>query len=341
MSERKNDSTVQHKVSPLKYLMPVIIFAAAAYVFLPKITTLTNSMKVVQSMTVWLILLAIAAEVCSYLGSGYILKAIVSLGKSKFSIFRGALITLASASIGMVMGGWISSAATTYYWISKDEGTSEEAALTGFLPSLYNNTLLVILAGVGFIHLVIAKDLSQFQTMLYSIIFFASAAGILMILHGLNHQDRVEHFILGITGFFFRLFKRTDQIEQLRGKIEDAYRGLRLLHKREWKQPAIGACLNTGFDMLSLYFIFLAAGNTIDPIVLITGYSVSFLLRIAAFFIPGGVGVVESGMVAIYSSMGIPTSLSVVVILVYRLFSFWLPSIIGFAVIEYLKRTAD
>ena len=107
-------------------------------------------------------------------------------------------------------------------------------------------------------------------------------------------------------------------------------------------QPALRrACLNTGFDMLSLYFIFLAAGNTIDPIVLITGYSVSFLLRIAAFFIPGGVGVVESGMVAIYFSMGIPTSLSVVVILVYRLFSFWLPSIIGFAVIEYLKRTAD
>jgi glycosyltransferase 2 family protein len=45
-------------------------------------------------------------------------------------------------------------------------------------------------------------------------------------------------------------------------------------------------------------------------------------------------------MVAIYTSMGVPTGLSVVVILGYRLFSFWLPSIIGFGVIEYLKRAA-
>ena len=39
------------------------------------------------------------------LGSGYLLKVILNLGKSSFSIFRGILITLASASIGLLMGG--------------------------------------------------------------------------------------------------------------------------------------------------------------------------------------------------------------------------------------------
>ena len=340
MNENKNNDSANHKIGLLKYLMPVIIFGLAAYVFLPKITTLGNSMKVVQAMIPWLICLAVIAEICSYLGSGYILKAIMSLGKSKFSVFRGALITLASASIGLVMGGWITSAATTYYWVSKDEDIKEEAALTGILPSLYNDTLLVIIAGIGFAHLLISGDLSQFQTVLYGIIFLASASVILMILYGMKHQNKVEHMILGAAGFFLRLFRQQKKIDGVRQRLKDIYSGLHLLKQRGWKKPLVGASMNIGFDMLSLYFIFLAAGNAIDPVVLIAGYSVSFLLRIAAFFIPGGVGVVESGMVALYVSMGIPTSLSVVVILSYRLFSFWLPSIIGFGVIEFLKRSA-
>ena len=96
--------------------------------------------------------------------------------------------------------------------------------------------------------------------------------------------------------------------------------------------------MNIGFDMLSLYFIFVAAGNPVSFIVLIAGYSLAFILRLVAFFIPGGIGAVESAMVLTFTSLGVPSEVSVVTVLIYRLFSFWIPSLLGFAASLYLKK---
>ncbi len=52
--------------------------------------------------------------------------------------------------------------------------------------------------------------------------------------------------------------------------------------------------------------------------------------------IPGGVGVIETGMAALYHNLSVPDSYSVVVILGCRLLSFWIPGILGFAVAGYL-----
>jgi uncharacterized membrane protein YbhN (UPF0104 family) len=105
-----------------------------------------------------------------------------------------------------------------------------------------------------------------------------------------------------------------------------------------WRGPALGAGLNVFFDMLTLYFLFMAAGHPVSPGVLIAGYGLPLLLGRVAFFIPGGIGVVEGTMVALYDGLGVPDSISVVVVLAYRLLSFWLPLVIGFLLIGYLEK---
>ena len=52
----------------------------------------------------------------------------------------------------------------------------------------------------------------------------------------------------------------------------------------------------------------------------------------------GGVGVVEASMVGLYALLGAPRATAVVVVLAYRLFSFWLPTLVGIALIPYLER---
>ncbi len=47
---------------------------------------------------------------------------------------------------------------------------------------------------------------------------------------------------------------------------------------------------------------------------------------------------VEGGMVAIYSGLNVPLHVKVVAVLGYRFISFWLPSLLGFGAIAYLKR---
>ncbi len=127
----------------------------------------------------------------------------------------------------------------------------------------------------------------------------------------------------------------------LQNAIDNLYRGLALLDNKGSIRPALSAALNVGFDMLTLYSIFLAAGYKIHPGVLLAGYGLAFLVGKIAYILPGGVGIIEGSMAAVYSSLGVPASVSVVVILSYRLFSFWIPTLFGFAVVGYLEKEAN
>jgi len=56
--------------------------------------------------------------------------------------------------------------------------------------------------------------------------------------------------------------------------------------------------------------------------------------------VPGGVGVVEATMTAIFVALGAPPDATLIATLGYRLFSFWLPTLLGFPLAVYLQRVA-
>ena len=109
------------------------------------------------------------------------------------------------------------------------------------------------------------------------------------------------------------------------------------LRKGKWERPMLGAIANIGFDMLTLYFMFIAAGHNVSLGILFAGYGLTLIVGKVAFMFPGGVGVIEGSMVALFDSLQVPDGVSVVVILGYRLFSFWLPTLLGFAAAAYLS----
>ncbi len=179
------------KIRWARYLLPLLIIGLAIHLLLPQIASLESSIGVIRSMSPWLVSLAVIAQVCSYLGSGYLLKVIVDLGQSRLSIVRGALITLASASIGLVAGGWVGAAAATYRWVEKSEDVSEEAALAGVLPLLFNNALLVIVTVIGLVYLLINHNLSRTQLIAYSLFLTLLGIGILVVIYAILHPEVV------------------------------------------------------------------------------------------------------------------------------------------------------
>lgn len=81
----------------------------------------------------------------------------------------------------------------------------------------------------------------------------------------------------------------------------------------------------------------MAARHVVTPGVLLAGYGMPLLLaRIS--ILPGGLGVTEGSMVALYHALGVPTAVTVLVVLAYRLLSFWVPTFVGFPLIAYLQR---
>jgi glycosyltransferase 2 family protein len=335
--DNQEDRPAPPKIRPWRYLPILIVLGLAVYLLLPQIATLENSWSVVQSMTWWAVALAAVSQVLSYLGSGFMLHAILDIEQQKLSLWKGALIAMASYSIGLVAGGWVGGAAATYNWVRRESRDGNTAALAGTLPALLNNGVIVGISLIGTLYLFLAHDLSNLQLIEFGIILLILgllAVGAVVALHSPKTATR---FAVWLAGRWAALRRKPFTPEKTIESVRLFVVAWDTLRKGKWWHPLLGAIANIGFDMLTLFFLFVAAGHNISIGILFAGYGLPLILGKMAFLFPGGVGVIEGSMVALYDSLQVPDAVSVVVILGYRLFSFWLPTLLGFVAAAYLS----
>ena len=101
-----------------------------------------------------------------------------------------------------------------------------------------------------------------------------------------------------------------------------------LKNKHKFVLPFIYSILKSAFDILTIYFIFLAFRYNPNIGILAVGFCLATLLSYLSF-IPGGIGVFEFSMAGIFAGFGIPFSLAFIVTLIFRGMAFWLPIPIG------------
>ena len=346
MNEFTKKSSQPNFIPPLtvrvgRYLPRLIILGLAVHLILPQLTSLEHSLNVIESMAIWAVGLAIAAQIISYLGSGYQLHSIVAVVNQRISVLLGVIITLAASSIGLVAGGVLGNTAATYRWVRKKGVSAEGAGLAGTLPFILNNIALIFITSIGLIYLLIIRQLTTSQTIIFILILLLLLMFIGVIIWGLRHRLQLTYRAIRIAGWWARINKRSYTAADTEDTMERMFKAWDALSAGGWQRPLMGACVNMGFDILTLYFLFIAAGYQVGPGVLLAGYGMPLLLGKMAFLIPGGVGVVEGTMAALYKGLGVPDPVIVVVILIYRVFSFWLPSLIGFPAAAYLQRSGD
>lgn len=320
-----------------QHIAALAILGIAVHLLLPQITTLENSLSVLSKMLLWAVGLAVVAQVCSYLGSGLLLQRLLDLFKYKVSLLRGTLIVLAAASVSMIAGGTVGSSAAIFKWTSGEKSSIGRATLASIFPPLLNTLLLVFFSIFGIIHLIVVHDLTQAQMFGFgaTLLFLGLVACAIFLVS--RYQNHAYTAIIWISRQYAKFRHKPIDIAEVKVEIDHFFTTWGELWKGKWQWLIIGALLNVIFDILTLYFIFRAGGVKISIGVLLAGYGLPLLLGKMAFFLPGGLGVVESSMAALYTGLGIPNSESVVIILGYRLLSFWIPSIAGFPIAAYLQ----
>ncbi len=326
------------KLRPWRYLPFLILMGLAVHLLLPQIATLEKSWGVIKGMAWWAIGLAFITQCLSYLGSGFILHAILANQREQLSVLEGVLITLASSSIGLVAGGWLGGSAATYGWVQKISRDRDTAVVAGTLPSMLNNLILAAVALIGTIYLLVIHDLSKAQFLEFSLVLLVLSLLVFGIWFTYHNPKPATHFILWLNKSLAQLRKKPFNPQGTLASLKHFGSAWGSLRGGRWRLPVLGAIANVGFDMLTLYLIFVAAGAKVSPGVLFAGYGLPLMLAKLAFFIPGGVGVVETSLAAFFTNLDIPASVSVVVVLGYRLISFWLPSLLGFIVAAFLGK---
>jgi uncharacterized protein (TIRG00374 family) len=92
-----------------------------------------------------------------------------------------------------------------------------------------------------------------------------------------------------------------------------------------------------GFDIAVLWACFHAFGHAPPQAVIVMCYFLGMLGN--ALPLPGGIGGVDGGMIGAFTAFGVNVELSVVSVLAYRAFAFWLPTLPGALAYLQLRKT--
>ncbi len=320
-----------------RILLAVIVLGLAVNLLLPQIAELERSWDVVKNLIWWAVGLSILAQALSYVFAGYMIHAILETTEQKISLWKCILIYMASFSVGLVTGGWVGSAAATVGWVKQENKDGHTALLAGSLPALLINASLIGLAFFGILYLLFVHNLTKGQLIQYLVILFILGLLTFGELAAMRFPRQASKALIWFIGRLARLFHRPFDPEKITSKIDHFAEVWHALG-RKWLRPLIGALGYIACDMLTLFLFFLAAGYQLNPGVLLAGYSLPVILSKVAFIFPGGVGLVEVTMVAMFDSLKVPDAISVIAVLGYRLFSFWIPTILGFIVAAFLSR---
>jgi uncharacterized protein (TIRG00374 family) len=320
-----------------RYVLPLLLLGVAVHLILPQITALEHSLQVVKGMAPWALALAIAMQVLSYLGSGYLLQALAAVSGQRLSLGRGTAIFAASNSVGLVGGGPLGSIAVTYRWMRGSGADGEGAMLAGWLPSLLNTAILVLIGILGLAHLLVFHELSTLQVLGFGITLALLGLVTSVVLWGVHHRPALTNLATRLGKGWARLRRRADDPARAQAAVGRLFDAWDTMQAGGWRGLITGAGANVVFDIGTLYLLFVAAGHPVSPGILLAGYGLPLLLGKVSF-LPGGVGIVEGTMAALYNGLGVPNAVTVVVILAYRLISFWLPTLLGFPMVPYLQR---
>lgn len=175
----------------------------------------------------------------------------------------------------------------------------------------------------------------------FAITVIPAIFGLIVILVGLGLARVPPDLQRRLEGFATR-GGRVARVAQLLSNAPAAFSsGIReaMCHVRERDPALLGALAYWGFNIAVLWACFHAFGDPPPLAVIIMGYFVGFLGNLLP--LPGGIGGVDGGMIGAFAAFGVPLSLVVPVVLAYRVFTFWLPTIPGAIAYFQLRRTVS
>ena len=327
------------QAGPLRWVRWVVVLALlalAVHLIMPQLGSLQESAKVLRTMRPWAVGLAVLSELLSYVALGYMMRRIVGLTGQVLTLNRAFAVTLASGAVGLVAGGLVGIGGSSFRWLRDAGIRAEGALLAGWLPTLLNAATIAAFALVGMVELVIFQDLS---TALW--IAFSLSLGLLVVvaaalLWGSSHREAAKRRLCTVQEKWARLWKKEPQPEKMMGTVDRLFDAFHILKTRGWKAPVAAAAVGVVLDMGAMFWLFVAAGRPVTPGKLLSGYALPLLLGKVAV-IPGGIGLVEGTMIALYHGFGVPVATATVVVLAYRVIAFWMPNFIGFGMIPLLQ----
>lgn len=314
----------------LKILIIILLLAVGIYFLIPKLIGAEQALKLILKVNKFYLSLAVGSEIASYGGAAWLLGIILSrLGYKVSFPDRFKIGSIGAFAIHFFPVGSFGQGAVDYYFLKKKAVSAGSVLLMLVLRIIITYAAFL---GLFLIALVIVPTVPHlpFSPKLASGgLFLLILWGVLYMLYLYKNKSKFRRSWTNFLNFINKLlvtFKgKPVSDEKINELFEDIYQGIGLFggKKRTTFWAIIAGLLYWLGDIACFFFVFLSFGYLVHVGILIFGYGVATLAGLISF-IPGGLGVTEGSLGLVFSGLGLPLSLALMSILVFRFFSFWI-----------------
>ena len=317
----------------------VISVLAFLYFVLPKLLGLQQTWNRLQQGNAWWLALAAVLTGLSFWAYVWLFRAVFVRGESRIGWRASYEITMAGlAATRLFAAGGAGGIALTA-WALRRAGLGARtvaARMIAFLVLLYGVYMFaLVIVGLG-LYTGIFPGPAPFGITVVPAIFGAVVIGLFLAMAFL-------------PGDLERLVRRWTTGESRRGRLArraaalpaTAAVGVRTaIELMRANDPALaGTIAWWALNIAVLWACFHAFGSAPPQAVIVMAYFVGMLGNLLP--LPGGIGGVDGGMIGAFTAFGVNVELSVVAVLAYRAFAFWLPTFPGALAYFQLRRTVQ
>lgn len=323
----------------LASLLFVVSTVAFLYFVLPKILGLHETWKQVQQGNAWWLGLGGVLEICSFLGYIALFRAVFVRSPSRINWPESYQITMAGLAATRLFASAGAGGIALTAWALRRSGLEARIVacrMIAFMALLYGVYMAtLVIAGLG-LYLGLFPGPAPFAITVVPAIFGATVIVVFLAVSLLPGDfDRlVAHWTKG-GGKLDRFAQRMAAVPAA------AATGIRtaIALVKSRNPYLLGAIAWWGFDISVLWACFHAFGASPPKAVIVMSYFVGMVGNTLP--LPGGIGGVDGGMIGAFTAFGVDVEVSVVAVLAYRVFSFWLPTVPGAVAYLQLRRTVN
>jgi phosphatidylglycerol lysyltransferase len=231
-------------------------------------------------------------------------------------------------------------------WADDAARRGESAARTmagTLLQLIIDFVAFTLVLTIGMIYLFLEHDLKVYQIVGAIILFLLTLALSSVLALGLWQPELLRRLLLWLKTVANKLAKSLkradflddDWVERNAAEYTDASAAIARYPGRLARTLGITIVAHI-VDLASLYVLFLAFHYPIQIWALVAGYAMGILFWIVSPT-PQGIGVVEGVMTLVFTSLGVPAAVAATVTLAFRGLTFWLPLLIGFIILRWVR----
>lgn len=245
-------------------------------------------------------------------------------------------ITLVANTVNyIVTSGGLSGLAVRVYFFVRMKVHPGRALIISLTQTFLTNVVLLFCTVVGFVHLLRTTDLGGFafgsMALLLGMSLLVALLATLLLVHR-QLRRRTLFLLAEATNWFLRRFfpgRKPARVRLWRFQ-RNLNQGIEFLlaRKREMVAPTLWIVADWTATLAILYVAFIAVGHPVPVPVVMAGFSIGVTVSLVSL-VPGGLGIMEGSMAAVFAALAVPLEKSLVAVLIFRVAYYVFPTVVA------------